>query len=105
MAIHFTGGRPSQVLVTSIPDWSVTPYAEGRDRAHIREQIDEFNRINKMESQRTGVHYVDITPLSRQVLDDPALLAQDGLHLSGKMYAMWVDLMQPFVNDILHHKG
>ena len=34
-AIQFVGGNPNRVVVLSIPDWSVTPFAEGRDRAAL----------------------------------------------------------------------
>jgi len=45
--------------------------------------------------------YVDITPISRQAGADPELLAADGLHPSGKMYAAWVDLALPEVLSAL----
>ncbi|MEY2917305.1 MAG: hypothetical protein RIS73_1019, partial [Bacteroidota bacterium] len=31
-AIQFAGNMPSHVLVLSIPDWGVTPFADGKDR-------------------------------------------------------------------------
>ena len=40
-----------------------------------------------------GIRYFDITPISRKGLDDPSLVADDGLHPSGKMYAQWVNLI------------
>src|SRR5258708_29466648 len=30
-AVAFAGGKPSRVVVLSIPDWGVTPFASGRD--------------------------------------------------------------------------
>ena len=38
-----------------------------------------------------GILYIDITPDSRLADKDPGLVANDGLHPSGKMYANWVD--------------
>ena len=101
LAAGFAGGDPGRVLVLSIPDWSVTPFAAGRARDQIRDEIECFNRINREISQAAGVHYLDITPLSRQVRDAPGLLAADELHFSGQMYARWVDLMLPLVLGIL----
>src|SRR5439155_11440405 len=46
-AIRFAGGRGSCVIVLSIPDWGVTPFAAGRDRARIATEIDAFNAMNK----------------------------------------------------------
>jgi len=39
-AIGFADQRPARVLVLSIPDWGVTPFAGGRDRAAIGVAID-----------------------------------------------------------------
>ena len=104
MAIQFTRGDPGSVLVLSIPDWGMTPFAEGRDRSRIQKEIAQFNLINREISQVEGVYYVDIAPISRRVCDDPKLLASDGLHFSGEMYAAWVDLIVPVVRRILLSK-
>ena len=103
-AIGFAGGRAERVLVLSIPDWSVTPFAEGRNRAQIAAQIDAFNLVMRSEAQRAGVGYIDVTAISRQAAQDASLLAADGLHPSGKMYAAWVELVLPVVLDsgLLH---
>lgn len=90
-AITFAGNKPSKVVVLSIPDWGVTPFAEGRDRADIARKIDQFNAINRDESRKAGVMYVDITPFSRQ--PDPTLITGDGLHPSAKQYLEWVRLI------------
>ena len=89
-AIAFADGNKTHVFVLSIPDWGVTPYAESRDRAQIAKEIDQFNAINKQESQRAGVAYIDITPISKQAANDATLNADDGLHPSAKMYGLWV---------------
>lgn len=86
-AIDFAGGNPRQVIVVSIPDWGVTPFAAGRDRARIAAEIDQFNAINRQEAERAGVGWVDVTTISRQ---NPALVASDGLHPSAAMYTEWV---------------
>lgn len=86
-AVGFAGGDASKVVVVSIPDWGVTPFAEGRDRAKIAREIDAFNAINREEALRAGARYVDITGISRG--SDAALVAADGLHPSGKQYGEW----------------
>ena len=90
-AIGFAGGDAKHVIVVSIPDWGVTPFAADRDRAKIAREIDQFNAINREEALRAGAKYVDITPISRR--NDPALVAGDGLHPSGKQYAEWAKLI------------
>jgi lysophospholipase L1-like esterase len=90
-AISYAGGDKNRVVVLSIPDWSVTPFAEGRDRAKIAEEIDLFNAINKRISEDAGVKYIDITPLTREARNDISLLADDGLHPGAMDYARWAD--------------
>jgi lysophospholipase L1-like esterase len=90
-AIVFAGGDARKVIVVSIPDWGVTPFAEGRDRAKIAAEIDRYNAVNREETLRAGARYVDITPISRK--NDPALVAADGLHPSGEQYGQWVRLI------------
>lgn len=90
-AINYAGGDKNRVVVLSIPDWSVTPFAEGRDRAKIAEEIDLFNAINKRISEDAGVKYIDITPLTREARNDISLLADDGLHPGAMDYARWAD--------------
>jgi lysophospholipase L1-like esterase len=103
-SIAFAGGRPSHVIVLSIPDWGVTPSAEGRDREQIGIEIDEFNAINLEEATRRDVHYVDVTPISREMPDNPTMLAADELHPSGKMYEAWARLVLPKVLPMLRSK-
>jgi lysophospholipase L1-like esterase len=100
-AIGFAGGDPAHVLVLSIPDWSVTPFASGRDPAAIAAEIDAFNAINRAEAERLGAHYVDVTAFSREAARDPSLVAGDGLHPSGKMYAKWARLALPAAREAL----
>ena len=101
IALEYAGGDPDRVIVLSIPDWGMTPFAAGRDTQMIAEEIDQFNSINREEAEKAGVHYVDITPISRTVTAESDLVAVDGLHPSGRMYAEWVDLVLPLVRDIL----
>jgi len=96
-AIAFAGGEPGRVVVLSIPDWSVTPYAiaSGRDLPRIAGEIRRFNEINREETARAGAHWVDVTAASERALGDSAQLAADGLHPSAAMYAEWARLALP----------
>jgi lysophospholipase L1-like esterase len=88
-AIELAGGRASRVVVLSVPDWGVTPFAAQRDRAAIGAEIDRLKAINRDESERLRARYVDITAISREAADDSSLLAADGLHPSATMYRRW----------------
>jgi lysophospholipase L1-like esterase len=91
-AVALAGERPERVLVLSIPDWGVTPFAEGRDRARIAAEIDRFNAANREIARELGARYVDVTPVSRRTGAGAEWLAQDRLHPSGRMYAEWARL-------------
>ena len=96
-AIGFAGGDPGRMLVLSIPDWGVTPFAEDDTRSpgQIAAEIEAYNAAARAEATREGAHFVDITPVSRTAAGDPSLTAEDGLHPSGAMYALWTDLALP----------
>ena len=81
----------ARVLVLSIPDWGVTPFAGGRG-AEIGPEIDRFNALKEEETRRAGARWVDVTACSRRARGEPALLAADGLHPSALMYQRWVAL-------------
>ncbi len=100
-AIEYAGGDSNRVIVFSIPDWGVTPFASGRDAEKIATEIDAFNQINLEVTNLAGAHYVDVTPVSRKAAQDPSLIAGDGLHPSGTMYAEWAKLALPIAVKIL----
>lgn len=89
-AIKLAGNRTNRVFVLSIPDYGYTPF--GKDKqGEITPGIDAYNRVNREITERLGVNYIDITEISRRGLNEPDLVASDGLHPSGKMYAAWVE--------------
>lgn len=88
-AIGLANGKKDHVIIVSIPDYSVTPFAANSDREKVAREIDSFNGINKALSIQYKVQYVEITEGSRDASNDPSLLAADGLHPSQKEYAKW----------------
>lgn len=102
-AISFSSKGKSNVFVISIPDWGVSPYGlnSGKDLQVVAKEIDLFNRVKKEITIAAGVKYIDITPISRRGLVEPDLVAEDGLHPSGKMYTEWVKLLLPEIERVL----
>lgn len=100
-AIAYAQGNPNRVLVVSIPDWGVTPFADGRDRALIAREIDNYNNIKKTIANNFDVKYIDITEVSRKYGLDASMVVSDGLHPSAKLYAKWVSLILPFAKSAL----
>jgi lysophospholipase L1-like esterase len=89
MAIELANNNPSQVFVLSIPDYAYTPFG-GQD-PEISAEIDQFNNENQKITENYNVKYIDITDISRMGIEDPTLIADDGLHPSEKMYTLWVN--------------
>jgi lysophospholipase L1-like esterase len=87
-AIKLTG-KPSHVIVLSIPDYSVTPFAASMHQEKISREIDVFNAINKAVSIQYKAQYIDITAGTRKAKTNPLLLATDQLHPSEKEYRNW----------------
>ena len=96
LALGKVSWQPHRVFVLSIPDWGVTPFAQERDSAQIATEIDAFNAAIATICAANKVTYIDVTSISRRVNGSSQLLAPDGLHPSGKMYALWVDAVMPF---------
>ena len=90
-AIKLSGNRRERVFVLSIPDWGVMQFAKERNSEKITEEIDLFNKVSKEETEKMGIGYFDITGISRKAEKNPALIAVDSLHPSGKMYRLWVE--------------
>jgi lysophospholipase L1-like esterase len=97
-AIAFAGGDAARVVVLSIPDWSVTPFAASRDRAAIAREINAFNIVNREETTRAGARYVDVTGDTRRT---PLDVTGDGLHPSAGAYERWAALALPVALAIL----
>lgn len=92
-------GLAQHVIVLSIPDWGATPFAAGRDRKKIAEDIDAFNMVNEQLAGKYKAYYIDITPSTRNPND--TLLAADKLHPSGKEYYRWAQEVAAIINKLL----
>ena len=90
-AIVLAGGYKSKVFVLSIPDYGFTPFGRSAQE-RISPEIDQYNEINRRITENLGISYFNITPISRNGLDQPELVASDGLHPSSKMYRQWIAL-------------
>jgi len=105
-AIALAGDRAGRVLVLSIPDWGVTPFAfaSGRDAQAIADDLDAYNAAARDACEAHGVAFVDITAISRDHGDATVMLADDGLHPSAAQYARWADAALPVAIGLLGDK-
>ncbi|MEZ5028096.1 MAG: GDSL-type esterase/lipase family protein [Ferruginibacter sp.] len=100
-AIQFAGDKPSRVFVVSIPDWGVTPFAEGRDRKKIAEEIDVYNYACEAIAKKYRCNYINITASQREDGNKEIFLVSDGLHPSGKEYLKWAQkLADAFIKQL-----
>ncbi len=98
-ALARAGNRKERVIVVSIPDWAYTYFGQHHTKppSQISQEIDQYNAANRSISEQYGVHYVNITDISRKGLVQPNLVAGDGLHPSAIQYTEWVKLLLPVV--------
>lgn len=92
-AIEMSNDHPENVIVLSIPDWGVTPYAEkgGFDTGKVAKEIDQYNAIKKEICEKYKVHYIEITEHYRKKGAQPKGYASDGLHPSPLIYQHWAE--------------
>ena len=97
-SIQFAANNASHVFVLSIPDWGVTPFAEGRDRKQIAVEIDNYNSVCKAACHQHRTHFIDITISQRGDGNKEPFLAADKLHPSGREYAKWAKQMADLIS-------
>ncbi len=100
-AIGFAAGNKDHVFVLSIPDWGVTPFAEGRDRKQVALEIDEYNAAAKKICDLYKIVFIDITTEQRRHGKEESFLAEDKLHPSGKEYAKWAAQLSTAIKKIV----
>jgi lysophospholipase L1-like esterase len=98
-ALHFVDNKSKNVIVISIPDWGVTPFAADRNEQQITNEINAFNGICELMAQKYQTHFIDITAGTRLAKNDNTLLTTDLLHYSQKEYANWANKIEAIINN------
>ncbi|MGB5556287.1 MAG: SGNH/GDSL hydrolase family protein [Flavobacteriaceae bacterium] len=101
LAITFADANAQRVVVISIPDWGYTPFGSNRDQQKISSEIDAYNTFAKKTAEASGVSFIDITDITREGLDRPELVANDGLHPSGVAYELFVNRIASIISPRL----
>jgi lysophospholipase L1-like esterase len=99
-AIQFANNIPNHVIVLSIPDWGVTPFAADRDTKQIAKEIDAYNLMCEKGAQHFKTHFIDITTAQRMNGAKEDFLATDKLHPSGKEYKKWAEKVAFKIQEI-----
>lgn len=103
-AITLAKGDYKNVIVLSIPDYAYTSFGKNygeTGRAKISAEIDQYNMFAENYCRTKSVTFITITDITRQGLDNPGLVASDGLHPSESAYKLFVERMLPKVKVAL----
>jgi len=92
-AITLAKGDANRLIVVSIPDYAYTPFGQGN--SEISEEIDIYNAFARNYCNSNGITFIDITDITRLGLEQPQLVASDGLHPSELAYSKFVERLLP----------
>ena len=101
-ALGYVNGHAERVFVLSLPNWSASPFAGGRDRNQIAVDIADYNAAIKEMTLGNRCQYVDISEILHEHALDPSLFMEDFLHPSPKGYSLWVAKMGPVIAGALN---
>jgi acyl-CoA thioesterase-1 len=91
-----------RIVTVAIPDYTATPAgADYGDPGRQHDGIVTSNRAMARLAASRGIAYVDTFDISLRAATDRSLVADDGLHPSGRQYAAWVERIQPIVDELL----
>lgn len=97
-SIELAKGHKKHVIVISIPDYAYTKQGEiSGNKAKISKEIDQYNNFAKKYCEANGIEFVTITDITRNGLNEPSLVAIDGLHPSESAYNLFVERMYPTI--------
>ncbi len=92
----------NRLVILTIPDFLMTPqgraFSNGQDFAG---KLQKFNAVIQEEAKARNLVVIDLYPVSKQMGQDPTLIARDGLHPSAKEYAVWENEIFPKVFELL----
>lgn len=103
-AIALAKGDNKNVIVLSIPDYAYTPFTKNytdENRMKISNELNHYNSFAESYCITKNVAFISITDITRQGLNNPSLVASDGLHPSETAYKMFVERMLPKVKMVL----
>lgn len=99
-AIGFANYDSNRVFVVSIPDYGYTPFGQS-NQPQISARLAAYNQAIDSICASYGISYIYITDISEDGLNQPNLVAGDGLHPSGTQYSLWVERIYPAVKEKL----
>jgi lysophospholipase L1-like esterase len=98
-AIIKAKGNKNNVIVVSIPDYAYTPFGQGA--VNISNGVLQYNTFAQNYCTQNNIKFVYITDITQLGLQQPNLVANDGLHPSSIAYSKFVERILPFAKEIL----
>lgn len=94
---------PERIVCVATPDYTRTPNGAAYGEPDLQsDRIVRVNAILREACEQRRVAYVpEIFEISQLVTEDPSLVADDGLHPSGRQYRLWADAIEPVVQRLL----
>uniref|UniRef100_UPI00404A7298 SGNH/GDSL hydrolase family protein n=1 Tax=Gelidibacter sp. TaxID=2018083 RepID=UPI00404A7298 len=101
-AITKAKGNKNKVIVVSIPDYAFTPFGQNNGNpTTISEQLNQYNAFAQNYCEQNNITFVNITDITREGLNNPELVASDGLHPSELAYSKFVERLLPLAIEKL----
>lgn len=100
-ALQFADGKKEHVIVISIPDYSISPFAQTKDPENISKTIDLFNSVNNALSIQYKVQHIDISTDLKNDKEHAPLFVEDGLHPAANEYEKWANETVKIITDQL----
>jgi lysophospholipase L1-like esterase len=101
-AIALAKGDKTNVIVISIPDYAYTPFGQSTSNpTKISDELNTYNDFAESYSNQKEVSFIYITDITRQGLNNPELVASDGLHPSKVAYTKFVEQLRPVAMEKL----
>jgi lysophospholipase L1-like esterase len=93
---------PDRIVCVATPDYTLTPQGAAFGGPEQSEAVERANATLRTVCEDHGIAFVaEPHEISLEAADDPGLVADDGLHPSGKQYRRWTDAIAPVVEDLL----
>jgi len=100
---QLVSGTDAVIIVTNIPDISISPRIPPALRSGYQGRIMAFNQKLEEAASRIGVPVFDIYRITHDELPKhPEYLSGDGFHPSDKGYEIWAEQMWPTVAQTLN---
>lgn len=100
IATSLARGDKNKIIVISIPDYAFTPFGNGN--ASISNQLQIYNQYIASYCELNEISFVNITDITQNGLENPILVASDGLHPSKEAYSLFVKRLLPIAKEKLN---